>query len=60
MPEIKQSWPNTRVVILTGFATQETADAAFEQGEVFLLSKPFDSELLQGVIDMALAGKPRG
>lgn len=57
LPEIRKHWPRTGIVILTGFATQEAADEAYKQADVFLLSKPFDSELLQGVIDMALTRK---
>lgn len=57
LPEIRNYWPGTRIVILTGFASQEVADEAYKLAEVFLLSKPFDSELLQGVIEMALASK---
>lgn len=57
LPDIRKHWPSTGVVILTGFASQEAADEAYKQADVFLLSKPFDSELLQGVIDMALTRK---
>ena len=57
LPEVKRHWPRVQVVILTGHGTVEVAESAFRSGEVFLLSKPFDSELLKGVLDLALAAR---
>jgi two-component system, NtrC family, response regulator AtoC len=60
LPEIKSQWPGTRVVILTGDGTIETAEAAYKQGDVFLLNKPFDAEMLRTVLELSLTAGGKG
>ncbi len=54
LPEIKKHWPATRVIILTGDGSIETAEAVYKQNEVFLLNKPFDAEMLRTVLELSL------
>ncbi len=58
LPEVKKRWPTTRVVILTGHGSVEAAEGAYGIEDVFMLSKPMDSGMLESVIELALA-KPR-
>ncbi|MBI5772194.1 MAG: sigma-54-dependent Fis family transcriptional regulator [Verrucomicrobia bacterium] len=45
---MKQQWPETEVVVLTGFATIESAVLAIKKGAYDFLAKPFDHQgLLQ-------------
>lgn len=60
LPEVKRHWPTTKVVILTGYGTVEVAEEAYKLDDLFLLSKPFDSEMLNSVVDLALAGRNHG
>ena len=60
LPEIRQHWPGTRVVILTGDGSIETAEAAYKQDEVYLLNKPFDAEMLRTVLELSLAAGGSG
>ena len=54
LKEIKQRWPETEVVIITGYPTVETAKEAVRLGAFDYLAKPFD-------LDQALAvvARPR-
>jgi DNA-binding NtrC family response regulator len=56
--EVKQSWPKTKVIILTGYGTVEAAESVYKIDNVYLQSKPFDGEMLTAMLDMALA-EPR-
>lgn len=47
--EIHARWPETAVVLMTGYATLESAVAALEHGAVAYLRKPFDD--LDAVLD---------
>jgi DNA-binding NtrC family response regulator len=38
---LKREWPETRVIVITGFATVETAKEALRQGAVDFIAKPF-------------------
>ncbi len=58
LPDVKQHWPGTRVVILTGHGSVEAADEAYKVEDVFLLTKPMDAEMLTTVIELALSEKP--
>ena len=55
--EIKKLDPVTPVVILTAFATPETAAEAMERGASIYLAKPFKSEEFLNVIKRLLAGR---
>lgn len=62
LPEIKRHWPATRVIILTGDGSIETAEEAYKRDDVYLLNKPFDAEMLRTVLELSLSasggGKP--
>ena len=48
---IRQKWPKTRVIIISGFATVDVTRAAFQAGVVDVLSKPFKIRQLKELID---------
>jgi DNA-binding NtrC family response regulator len=60
LPEIRKHWPSTRVIILTGDGSIETAEAAYKQADVFLLNKPFDAEMLRTVLELSLTAGGKG
>ncbi len=49
----KQRWPDTEVIIITGYATQETARAAKEYGVFDFIAKPFRLRDLKAVLQRA-------
>ena len=55
--EIKNVNPNTQVIVLTGFATIDTAIQATQKGAYHFLTKPFNVEELMSLLDKALAHK---
>lgn len=55
--ELKQSNPGIQVLVLTGFATIDTAIQATQKGAYHFLTKPFNVEELMSLIDKALAHK---
>ncbi len=55
--EIKAVSPNTQVVVLTGFATIDSAIQATQKGAFHFLTKPFNVEELMSLLDKALAHK---
>ena len=58
LPELKKSWPKSKIIILTGDHSVETGEAAYKMdGQVFLLNKPFDVGVLEALVEMALAQK---
>ena len=57
LPELKQHWPSSKVLILTGYGTVDAAEAAYQVTDVCLQSKPFDAEMLKAMVQMALAQK---
>lgn len=50
LKEIKENYPETDVIIITGFGTIRTAVEAIQQGAANYLPKPFDIEELDGMI----------
>jgi DNA-binding NtrC family response regulator len=59
LPELKQKWPASKVIILTNFGTVEAAEEAYKlDAQLFLLSKPLDPETLRALVEVTLAGKP--
>ena len=50
MKFVKQQSPTTKVIIITGFATQETAAEAMESGAVEFIAKPFKISQLRDLI----------
>jgi len=51
---IKQRWPETEVVVLTGFATIESAVLAIKKGAYDFLTKPFDHQGLLQCLQRAM------
>jgi DNA-binding NtrC family response regulator len=54
LPEIKEQWPSTEVVMLTAFGTVEEAIRAMKHGAYDFLTKPCKLAELEAVIDKAL------
>lgn len=57
--EVKQRSPKTEVVVITGFATMETAKESFHKGVFDFIAKPFKLSEIQEVVSKAEA-KIRG
>jgi DNA-binding NtrC family response regulator len=50
LSEVKKIAPDTKVIVITGFATMETAKESFRQGVFDFLAKPFKiGEILEGI-----------
>ncbi len=41
LEKVKEKWPQTEVIVITGFATMETAKESFKKGVFDFLAKPF-------------------
>jgi len=46
----KRQWPGIKVIIITGFATVETATEAMREGAVEFIAKPFKIRALRDLI----------
>ena len=57
LPQIKQHWPATEIIVLTGEATFEAAVEATKRGAYHFINKPFDTHVLQLTIGRALENK---
>lgn len=57
LPEIKRRWPDTQVIMLTGFATFDAAVEAVKQGAFHFQSKPFHAESLSLLVRRACEHK---
>ncbi len=57
--EAKQRSPKTEVIVITGFATMETAKESFHKGVFDFIAKPFKLSEIQEVVGRAEA-KIRG
>ena len=58
LPEVKQKWPGSKVVILTGHGTVDAAHEAYGQmRDVYFQGKPFDAGLLKALLELALREK---
>jgi len=56
---VKENYPTTKVIVITGFATVETAREALKGGAVDFLPKPFKiSQLRDLVLGIAAASGP--
>jgi DNA-binding NtrC family response regulator len=59
LPELKQKWPASKVILLTGYGTVEAAEKAYKvDAQLFLHGKPFDPGTLRALVELALAGNP--
>src|SRR5882672_7020273 len=54
LPQIKKSWPDCEVIVLTGEATFEAAVQATKRGAYHFINKPFDTQQLLVTIDRAI------
>ncbi len=57
--EAKKQHPQTEVIVITGFATMETAKQSFQKGVFDFIAKPFKLTEIQDVVNRA-AAKLRG
>ena len=55
LAEVKQRSPRTEVIVITGFATMETAKESFQKGVFDFLAKPFKLGEITEVIRKAEA-----
>jgi DNA-binding NtrC family response regulator len=59
LQEAKNLNPNTEVIVITGFATMETAKESFKKGVFDFIAKPFNLSEIQRVV-MRAEAKIRG
>jgi DNA-binding NtrC family response regulator len=59
LDEAKKQRPQTEVIVITGFATMETAKQSFQKGVFDFIAKPFKLSEIQDVVTRA-AAKIRG
>lgn len=59
LEEVKKQHPQTEVIVITGFATMETAKQSFQKGVFDFIAKPFKLSEIQDVVTRA-AAKIRG
>jgi DNA-binding NtrC family response regulator len=52
---IREKWPQTRVIIISGFATVDVTREAFQAGVRDVIAKPFKISQLKGVIKRVAA-----
>jgi DNA-binding NtrC family response regulator len=55
LEEVKSRHPKTEVIVITGFATMETAKQSFQKGVFDVIAKPFKLGELQEVVNRAAA-----
>ena len=55
LDEVKKQHPQTEVVVITGFATMETAKQSFRKGVFDFIAKPFKLSEFQDVVNRAAA-----
>ena len=53
LTEVKKLWPETEVIVITGFATMGTAKESFQKGIFDFLAKPFKLSEINAVIERA-------
>jgi len=55
--EAKQQWPQTRVIVITGYSTVASAIDAFKLGTSDYLEKPFtENELIKAIAEVLFTG----
>ncbi len=55
LEEAKKRHPKTEVIVITGFATMETAKQSFQKGVFDFIAKPFKLSEIQEVVNRAAA-----
>jgi len=53
LTEVKKRSPTTEVIVITGFATMETAKESFQKGVFDFLAKPFKLGEIQDAVERA-------
>src|SRR5271169_1523093 len=53
--KIKENWPDTQVIIMTGYGTVNTAVRAMKMGVFDYIEKPFSPDDLLALVDRALS-----
>jgi DNA-binding NtrC family response regulator len=56
---IKGKWPDTEVIIVTGYQTVDTAVKAIKLGAYDYIEKPFTPDALISAVTAALSGKQK-
>ena len=56
---IKEKWPKTEVIIVTGYQTVDTAVKAIKLGAYDYIEKPFTPDALISAVTAALSGKQK-
>jgi len=59
LQEAKKIHPDSEVIVITGFATMETAKESFKKGVFDFIAKPFNLSEIQRVV-MRVEAKIRG
>lgn len=54
---VKNEWPLTKAVMMTAYASTDTAVKAIQLGALDYIPKPFTPEELRDIVDQALTGK---
>ena len=54
LAEAKNLWPSTEVIVITGYASVDTAVAAMRQGAYHYVAKPFKINELRAIVEKAL------
>jgi DNA-binding NtrC family response regulator len=57
LPQIKKKWPETEVIVVTGFGSTDLAVEATKQGAYHFLNKPFDLSALKLQVERAVEHK---
>ena len=55
--QVKEEWPDTEVIVITGYGTVKTAVDALKYGAYDYIEKPFTPEALQHVVERCLEKK---
>lgn len=56
LKQVKSEWPKTRVLMMTAYASTDTALKAIRLGALDYMSKPFTPDELRTVVQKAMAG----
>ena len=56
---IKEKWPETAVIIVTGYQTVDTAVKAIKLGAYDYIEKPFTPDALISAVDEAMANRQK-
>jgi len=54
---VKKEWPLTKAIMMTAYASTDTAVKAIRLGALDYLSKPFTPDELRSTVEMAVSGK---